>query len=258
MRRWSEPHENRKELSMEEHDRLRGRILDRRGMLGLLGMAGIGLLAGRVFAQTSRPSAGPLSCVATPEQTEGPYFVDERLLRSDIRTDPADNSMKQGVPLLLRLTVSTIGKSGCSPLTGAMVDIWHCDAIGLYSDIAGGRQPTAGRKFLRGYQITDGNGMVRFTTIYPGWYPGRTVHIHFKIRTPAKAGRAGEFTSQLYFDDAVTARVHAGPPYAGRAGNRTSNGKDGIFRDGGNQLMLRLAESDGAYTADFHIGLLGA
>jgi protocatechuate 3,4-dioxygenase beta subunit len=254
MRRWSEPHENRKELSMEEHDRLRGRILDRRGMLGLLGMAGIGLLAGRVFAQTSRPSAGPLSCVATPEQTEGPYFVDERLLRSDIRTDPADNSMKQGVPLLLRLTVSTIGKSGCSPLTGAMVDIWHCDAIGLYSDIAGGRQPTAGRKFLRGYQITDGNGMVRFTTIYPGWYPGRTPHIHFKVFVENHS----MITGQLYFPDPITDHVYATrPPYRERKAQRdTFNADDFIFvKQRGADTILKLQEQDRSSLASLVIGI---
>jgi hypothetical protein len=72
--------------------------------------------------------AASLSCVATPEQTEGPYFVDERLHRSDIRVDPSDGSMQEGLPLTLEIRVSSISRGGCKPLVGASVDIWHCDA----------------------------------------------------------------------------------------------------------------------------------
>ncbi len=86
---------------------------------------------------------------------------------------------------------------------GAIVDIWHCDAAGVYSDATDPGFNTVGKKFLRGYQVTDANGGVQFTTIYPGWYRGRTVHIHFKVRAKAKSGQSYEFTSQLYFDDAI-------------------------------------------------------
>ena len=117
-------------------------------------------------------------CVVRPELTEGPYFVDEKINRSDIRTDTTTNAVSAGVPLVLTFLVSQIGSSACTPLQGAQVDIWHCDALGVYSDVSGNSG-----NFLRGYQVTDANGQAQFTTIYPGWYRGRAVHIHFKIRT---------------------------------------------------------------------------
>ena len=88
-------------------------------------------------------------------------------------------------------------------MAGAMVDICQCDAIGVYSDVraTNGFFNTGGQRFLRGYQVTDASGVAKFTTVYPGWYQGRSVHIHFKIRTNA-GGRNAEFVSQLYFDDA--------------------------------------------------------
>ena len=114
---------------------------------------------------------------------------------------------------------------------------------------------TVGQKFLRGYQLTDARGAVRFVTVYPGWYPGRTVHIHLKIRTDPLARRGFEFTSQLYFDDALTDRIHAGAPYAARGQRRIRNRDDGIFRRGGDQLTLATVESTGGYAAPFAIGL---
>ena len=104
----------------------------------------------------------------------------------------------------LRLVVSTVTEAGArQPLAGAQVDIWHCDALGVYSDVRDRSSDTTGKKFLRGYQVSDDAGQVRFTTIYPGWYGGRAVHVHFKIRRPGAGGRIDEFTSQLYFDDAL-------------------------------------------------------
>ncbi|MGG6295157.1 intradiol ring-cleavage dioxygenase [Leptolyngbya sp. AN02str] len=194
------------------------------------------------------------NCVVKPEQTEGPYFVDERLNRSDIRSDPSTGLIKQGVPLQLTVQVSQVGNGTCTPLRDAMVDIWHCDAEGVYSDVSDRQANTVGQKFLRGYQTTDANGIAQFSTIYPGWYPGRTVHIHFKIRANSTAQQSYEFTSQLYFDDAVTDQVYAQPPYA-RGGQRTPNHQDGIFRNGGDQLMLQLAQTTAGYTATFPIGL---
>ncbi len=233
---------------MKSADPQTDRILTRREALALLG--GAAMLAGGVrpgIAQTLP------SCVATPEQTEGPFFTDARLDRSDIRTDPSDKSVSKGVPLILNLRVSSIGSPGCTPLAGAMVDVWHCDAAGVYSDSGGN---TAGRKFLRGHQLTDAGGTARFTTIYPGWYPGRAVHIHFKVRMIAGSSLGHEFTSQLYFDEAVTDRVLARAPYSARgARSRTLNGNDGLFRRGGSRLMLALAESGGGYAGGFHIGM---
>ena len=115
------------------------------------------------------------------------------------------------------------------------------------------RFDTRGAKFLRGFQTTDSDGRVRFTTIYPGAYPGRAVHIHFKVRAQA-AGRDAEFTSQLYFDDALTDRVHAAAPYAG-ATRRMRNEQDGLYRRGGRELTLDVTPVDGGYRAAYDVGV---
>lgn len=223
-------------------------ILTRREVLVLLG--GAALLAG---APRRLSAQGLPACVVTPAQAEGPFFTDARLNRSDIRSDPTDKSVKEGVPLALTLRVSSVGAAGCVPLAGAMVDVWHCDAAGAYSDAD---RATAGKKFLRGYQVTDAQGAVRFTTIYPGWYPGRAVHVHFKVRVVAGPALGHEFTSQLYFDEAVTDRVHARAPYSARgARGRTLNNDDGLYRRGGNRLMLSLTDSGPGYAGEFHVGV---
>jgi protocatechuate 3,4-dioxygenase beta subunit len=194
-------------------------------------------------------------CVATPEQTEGPYFVDEHLNRSDIRSDPVDGSVRPGLPLSLQIHLSAIDSTGCRPLVAAAVDIWHCDAQGVYSDVGERGFRTLDSRFLRGYQVTDASGSVRFATIYPGWYPGRTVHIHFKVRTGPNAPRALQWTSQLYFDDAITDQVHRHAAYPQRGRPRTKNAGDGIFQDGGRSLMLALSSSTEGYDARFNAGL---
>lgn len=129
------------------------------------------------------------SCVVRPQQTQGPYFVDERLNRSDIRADPSSGAVRAGIPLRLAFRVSRSSSGACSALANAMVDVWHCDALGIYSDASDAGFNTVGQKFLRGYQLTDAAGLAQFTTIYPGWYSGRAVHIHFKLRSSAGARR---------------------------------------------------------------------
>jgi len=225
--------------------------MSRRRLLALAGAGSAGLLAGPVFGQ----GGAGLACVVTPEQTEGPYFVDERLLRSNIRSDPADGSVSAGLPLRLSIRIAAFAKGGCTPLAGALVDLWQCDAQGHYSDTADPGFRTKGRKFLRGYQVSDAYGGVEFTTIYPGWYPGRAVHIHFKIRTDAKAGPVREFTSQFYFDDALTDKVHALESYARRGLRRTKNDGDSLFRDGGGRLILPVAVGLGTGSATFDVAL---
>jgi protocatechuate 3,4-dioxygenase beta subunit len=238
---------------MHDDDQQTGRLMSRREALALLGSAGAALLAAR--ASSSAAAEPALSCVASPAQTEGPYFVDERLNRADIRSDPADGSVREGLPLTLSLTVSSVAAGKCAPLAGATVDIWHCDTAGAYSDARDPGFNTIGKKFLRGYQVTDAAGGVRFTTIYPGWYDGRTVHIHFKVRGGAAAGRSYDFTSQLYFDDAYTDRVYARNPYARRGRRTVRNAGDGLFRDGGSRLILPVVENDAGYAANFNVGL---
>jgi protocatechuate 3,4-dioxygenase beta subunit len=197
------------------------------------------------------------SCVVRPQQTEGPYFVDEQLNRSDIRSDPSDGSVKEGVPVRLAFHVSRMAGSACTPLNNAVVDVWQCDALGMYSDVQdiNGLFDTRGKKFLRGYQMADSSGTAQFITIYPGWYPGRTVHIHFKIRTDPAAQRGFEFTSQLYFDDAITDQVHAQAPYVTKGQRSLKNDRDYIFRSGGRQLMLLLSKDAQGYVGTFDIAL---
>jgi protocatechuate 3,4-dioxygenase beta subunit len=195
--------------------------------------------------------------VVRPAQTEGPYFVDERLHRSDLRTDPTDGSVRLGIPLELTLVISRLAGTACAPLAGAQVDVWHCDHLGVYSDVKDPSFNTTGKQFLRGYQLTDAQGQARFTTIYPGWYEGRTVHIHFKVRSPSGPRPGDEFTSQLYFDDGLTDRVSQQPPYAGRKPRTTRNSTDGIYRNGGSQLRLARAPQGAQYKGNFQVALKG-
>ena len=237
---------------MTDDDRPIGSVLTRREALALLGAGGLtALAAGRGAAQT----AGTPTCVARPALTEGPFFVDEKLNRSDIRSDPADGSVRPGVPLQLVLRVSRLTRGACAPLPGATVDIWHCDAVGVYSGVQDPGGATLGKKFLRGYQTTDADGLARFTTIYPGAYRGRAVHIHFKIRSAAAGGRVHDFTSQLFFDDALSDQVYARPPYAGRDEQRLRNARDGIFRNAGAQLTLVVTPAAPGYAGAFELAL---
>jgi protocatechuate 3,4-dioxygenase beta subunit len=192
-------------------------------------------------------------CVVTPALTEGPYFVDERLNRSDIRTDPSTGQASQGVLLNLIVALSKISTNGsCSPLAGALVDMWHCDILGVYSDVQG----AVGQRFLRGYQTSDASGLARFTTIYPGWYQGRAVHIHFKARTNPDGRNGLEFTSQMFFDEALTDVVHTELPYSRKGRRDTLITGDGICRSGGSSLLVPLSGSTGGgYSGTLNVGV---
>ena len=197
------------------------------------------------------------TCVITPRQTEGPYFVDERLDRSDIRSDPSDGTVREGIPLRLTMQVTQVDGSVCTPLAGTYVDVWQCDAQGVYSDVddrsTGSRAGTS--KFLRGYQVTDENGTVQFTTIFPGWYRGRAVHIHFKVRTALDTRTGREMVSQLYFDDALIDQIHALPPYASRGQRDTPNSRDGVYRNGGDKLLVPVVQDGEGYAGTFNLGV---
>lgn len=240
---------------MDNDDRQIGQILGRREVFALFGTAGAAgaalLLRGRtaptVAAQSTATAQVP-ACIVRPEATEGPYYVDEDLVRSDIRSDPATGTVKEGVPLTLTFNVSQISGSACTPLQGAEVEVWHCDAAGLYSDVTDRGFSTTGQEFLRGSQITDADGTATFTTIYPGWYAGRAVHIHFKVRPDASA----VFTSQLFFDDALSDRIFAQAPYAAKGRRNTVNRTDGIYQE---FLLLTAAETAEGVAATFPIGI---
>jgi protocatechuate 3,4-dioxygenase beta subunit len=242
------------EVRMLTDDTPLGYVLTRREAVVLLGATGVMLLTpGALVPGRFRRVA----CVARPEQTEGPYFVDDMLNRADIRSDPTDGAVKPGSPLELTFSVSRLAGAACAPLAGALVDLWQCDHLGVYSDVVDPRFSTKGRKFLRGYQVTDGAGLARFITIFPGWYQGRTVHLHFKIRSAPDASPGFAFTSQIYFDDAFTDRVHALEPYAARGQGRTRNDRDRIYARGGPQLTVTpTARAAGeGHAATFEIAL---
>lgn len=196
------------------------------------------------------------TCVLTAALTEGPYFVDERLNRSDIRADPDTGEISQGIPLELTFNVTRVADGACTPLTGAYLDVWHCDAAGVYSDVSG---VSDGLRFLRGYQITDASGVVRFTTIYPGWYTGRAVHVHFKLRLIAGSTTTYEFTSQFFFDESLTTVVHAQSPYSSKGSRDTLNTTDNIYNSLSSSektaLTLQTSSSDAGYSGVINLGV---
>jgi protocatechuate 3,4-dioxygenase beta subunit len=267
---------------MENDDKPIGQILSRRDALKLLGVGSAAFLAACAapeatntlaptdqitpaatlestqipVTQVSSTASAVLDCVVRPEMTIGPYFVDEQLNRPDIRINSADNSVKGGVPLTLNVVVASVGGNSCTPLEGAQVDIWHCDAQGQYSGVSDQGSDTGGQDFLRGYQLTNTGGGVQFQTIFPGWYSGRAVHIHFTIRTKGADGADYQFTSQFFFDDTLTDQVHALEPYASNGQRDTRNSNDNIYSDGGDQLLLNLqGDTTDGYTGSMSIGL---
>ncbi len=247
---------------MDNDDRQVGRVLSRREVMQLLTTGGVAAAGGWGATMLARGGGAPAdpstppACVVRPELEEGPFFVDHQLNRSDLRTDPVSGAVSTGLPLALTLNLSR-ADAGCTPLPGAVVDLWHCDARGVYSGVSGPGQPPQGNggKALRGYQVSDAQGTVRFTTIYPGWYQGRTVHIHFKIRTAAAPTGAHEFTSQLFFDDALTDRIHKAAPYASHGPRDTTNRTDGVFAAGGESMLLGPVEKAGGLAASFALGV---
>ena len=259
---------------MENDDKPIGQILSRRDALKVLGLGSAAFLAACASpegngtlvpttastqvssTQIASTASSALDCVVRPEMTIGPYFVDEQLNRSDIRPNSSDNSVKEGVLLTINIAVASVGNNSCTPLEGAQVDIWHCDAQGQYSGVSDRGLNTTGQDFLRGYQVTNASGDVQFQTIYPGWYSGRAVHIHFTIRARGADGADYQFTSQFFFDEALTDQVHVLEPYASKGQRNTLNSTDNIFRNGGDQLLLNLqGDTRSGYTGTMNIGL---
>ncbi|WP_285786360.1 hypothetical protein [Microbispora sp. NBRC 16548] len=230
--------------------------------------------------------AGSNTCVLTPAATQGPYYFDADKIRSDIRED------RQGKRLKVAVKVQDSEK--CAPLANAVVEIWHCDAAGLYSGAeaqssgqgggggapgpgggpggpppsgmpAGGPggpppsgmpggpgggpsaddgmadlTPTDDKRYLRGAQVTDKNGIVQFTTIWPGWYRGRTVHIHAMVHV----GDERTLTTQVMFDEDLNATVFKEQPYSGHTGRDTFNDKDTIYKPG---MLMKVSEDGDGY-----------
>ncbi|MDX3779373.1 intradiol ring-cleavage dioxygenase [Streptomyces europaeiscabiei] len=180
------------------------------------------------------PVAAAAVCTLTKEMTEGPYYLDGQLVRADIREG------KTGFPLVLTLTV--VDDDTCAPLAGALVEIWHCDALGEYSGFVGnnGHDEPDNGTFLRGAVLSNSSGVARITTVYPGWYRGRCIHIHLKVHTNVTLTSDGSFTGgqelhtgQLFFDETVTTRVGALSPYSANTVPRTTLAQDSIYDEGG-------------------------
>lgn len=221
----------------------RDSLLRAGGLLaGVLGAGGF-KLASSDEADGAGPAAvasGAVSCVLAPEQTEGPYYIAGEKLRRDVRDG------HPGTKLTLKLRVVNV--STCKPIKGAVVEIWHADAAGNYSGFGGG---AASRTFLRGQQRTDAKGVATFTTIYPGWYQGRTVHIHVKVHLGGNVVHTG----QLYFSDAATDAVYKRTPYSSRPGRDVRNADDSIYRNGGSRSLLTLKRSGAAYVGSISMGV---
>ena len=198
-------------------------------------------------SESASPSGSDPDCVLTPEEIEGPFYTDVNLVRRDI-TDG-----RPGSPLEMRITV--IDADSCAPITDATVDIWHADAGGLYSAFTGQGDDadidTTAESFLRGVQATDGAGLATFDTIYPGWYMGRTTHVHAKVHFADQT----RVTTQLYFPDTVSDAVYAGgAAYLDRGGKDTSNGDDD-FGATDASLQMTLESAGDGHLATHTIGI---
>ena len=178
------------------------------------------------------------ACVLTPEMTEGPFYLDINKVRTDITEG------RPGTPLALSLKV--VSAATCKPIPEAAVDIWHTDAAGSYSGVQG-----VPGIFMRGTQRSDANGLVEFKTVYPGWYNGRTVHIHVMVHVGGNAVHTG----QLFFDDAVTDEAYKAAPYNKRGARDQRNATDGIYRGGGQASTLKPTKSGSGYAAALTMGV---
>lgn len=254
---------------MENDDAIVGRVLSRRDAFRAAARAGFGLaflkMTGSLALADSLAATRPsLPLIVTPSLTEGPFFVDEKLNRSNLLAGTNRPSVVNGLPLLLSFTVYKMIGKACTPMKDAQVDVWHADALGVYSDESNpmNHEMTAEQKWLRGYQITDSEGVVQFQTIFPGWYPGRTPHIHFKIRQRIIGGTStADFTSQVFFHEPDLDRLYAAAPYNSTRGRRdTTNENDNVYgqplADGspaGAAMMLNLQPRANAagYSASF-------
>jgi protocatechuate 3,4-dioxygenase beta subunit len=234
-------------------------LISRRTLMKLGALAGPALFGNLWRNRVPAVAAGTttispeIQCVLAPEQTQGPYYIAREKVRSNIAEH------KPGVPLKLRLAV--VDAATCKPIKGAIVDIWHCDAGGVYSGFqsastggapGGSGGPTDHATFLRGIQRTNAHGLCEFTTVYPGWYRGRTVHIHVMVHVGGQVVHTG----QLYFSDSLTAKVYRRSPYSLRTAARdTFNATDGIYANGGSRSMLSLKHSGSGYIGSISMGV---
>jgi len=204
---------------------------------------------------TSTGSGGTTSssCSAAPQETAGPYPYDLSSNSAIFRTDITEG--KTGIPLTLILTIVNSNNS-CSVIEGARVDIWHCDKDGYYSEYSEpgylGTQDNTGKTFLRGIQLSDANGQVKFTTIYPGWYTGRVTHIHVEVFINSVL----KCTTQLAFPDSLSTTVYNTSLYSAHGQNSITNSSDQVFSDSYNSELLTITgDTTNGYAATFKVGV---
>ena len=217
--------------------------MDRRRALESLGVIGLTAVFGPRALAALGEDAHAATCLLTPEATEGPYWIDRTLTRRNITEG------KPGMPLLIVFTV--VNAKTCVPIKGADVEIWHCDANGAYSGYDSGApgggpgggpgghaEPASATRYLRGHQRSDAAGKAQFLTVFPGWYQGRTPHIHMKVHVGADVVHTG----QVFFNERITAAVYKTAPYRGRGQADTPHAGDGIYAQaGGASAVLRLS-----------------
>jgi protocatechuate 3,4-dioxygenase beta subunit len=245
-----------------QHDR----TITRRGALGALGLFGVGLLRcggdrlagsdGGTLPDAGTPLDGGSGCVLIPQETQGPYpllaiLSNSAMVRGDITEG------KAGVPMTLRIRLVNVN-ANCAPIANAAVYVWHCDKDGVYSGYSQPGANTVGQTFLRGIQVSDANGEVTFTTMYPGWYRGRITHIHFQVYLNNNTSGAAVATSQIAFPQDVTDAVYNSPLYASRGQNSSvsSFAQDNVFSDGTTYQMATIAgDAASGYTAALTVGV---
>jgi len=228
--------------------------LSRRALLSAFAATPLVTTGIGAFPATARAEAEgaglitPNVCMIAPETTAGPYYLDPGLVRQDIREDRA------GAPMTIALQVV---QPDCTPIGNARVDVWHCDALGNYSGHArqgsDSTSDTSGETFLRGTQFTDATGTVRFLTIYPGWYRGRTTHVHYMIHLDGDRA----LTSQMFFPGALSAYLYRyAEPYSDRPAEQdTTNDRDGIARRAGKGAFAQVREMEDGYHAALVVGI---
>ncbi|MFI6372321.1 intradiol ring-cleavage dioxygenase [Streptomyces sp. NPDC050546] len=234
--------------------------IGRRTVLLATGATAAALAVGAAASNTptaATPVAATAVCTLTKEMTEGPYYLDGQYVRSDISED------KTGIPLKLTLTV--VDDDTCAPLNNALVEIWHCDALGEYSGFVGnnGHDEPDNGTFLRGGVLTNADGVAAITTVYPGWYRGRCVHIHIKVHTDVTLTSDGSFTGgeelhtgQLFFSETITTRVAALAAYKVNTVPRTTLAQDSIYDEGGAASGLLTLTPLGSTTSAGYAGAL--
>jgi len=229
-------------MDMNARTTRRGSLTKLGGVVAsLLGVGGLDALGAEAHgAGPAAVASGAVKCVLTPEMTEGPYYIANEKVRRDIT---------EGRPgVSLRLNLSVVDASTCRPIKGAAVDIWHADAGGVYSGFGAG---AGNRTFMRGIQLTDMRGLAAFDTVYPGWYMGRTVHVHVKVHLGGNVVHTG----QLFFHDPITDVVYKRSPYSKRPNRDTTNANDSIFVNGGSKSLLTVTKNGAGYVGAITMGV---